>query len=70
MLTQLQNVYGCFGVAQVSNLNRDCIAAKPKYLLFCPSQNKSVNPWVITVHLHTSWSIPYTALYIERAKDL
>lgn len=69
-LAQSQNVYGCFGTAKVSSRNRDCTAARPKYLLFCPSQNKSVNPCVVTAHLHTSWSILYTALYIERARDL
>lgn len=70
MLTQLQNVYGCFGTAKVSSRNRDCRAARPKYLLFCPSQNKSVNPCVVTVHLHTSWSILYTLPFILKEPEI
>lgn len=52
-LIQLQNVHGWVRAteAELSNLNRDHMATNPEYLLFCTLQNKSVNPWVINVHL-------------------
>lgn len=44
------------------NPSRDHMATKPKYvltILFCHLRNNTVNPWVTSVHLHTSLSILY-----------
>lgn len=67
-LIQLQDAYGCFAPRHRPVILTGTtwpLSLSIYYLSFTECET-----WVIIVYLHTSWSILYVTLYIERAKEL